>query len=250
MGGTPNGSTNGVLGAPAMHSALRPTDSYKDAIKVEEACQAPLPESRQLGVPNIKSTGISLTEWITEEEMHLSKHGMDAMFWVRKDMTQPTYINLLKDWNIFLNEEIDTWLANETFDIYNQENLQMLGLHMHDSIKTELWHTLEPTLKGRYEGPCIFVAIMRKHQTAGPAAIRQLVCELESKSIKQVPGENVSKLCTTIYRICQRIHGMVCKVEVPKDLPELCVACFLETKTLPFNIYSMKIHDEAHERKL
>jgi len=102
-----------------MHSALRPTDSYKDAIKVEEACQAPLPESRHLGVPNIKSTGISLTEWITEEEMHLSKHGMDAVFWVQKDLTQPTYINLLKDWNIFSNEEIDTWLANEMFDIYD-----------------------------------------------------------------------------------------------------------------------------------
>jgi len=123
-------------------------------------------------------------------------------------------------------------------------------MHMHDSIKTELWPTLEPTLKGRYEGPCIFVAIMRKHQTAGPAAVRQLVHELKSKSIKQVPDENVSELCTTIYCICQQIHGMVCQNEVPKDLPELCAACFLETKTLLFNIYLTHIHKEAREQKL
>jgi len=216
MGGTPNGSTNGVMGVPAMHSVLCLTDLYKNAIKVEKACQAPLPESRHLGVPNIKSTGISLTKWITEKEMHLSKQGMDAVFWVQNDLTQPTYINLLKDWNIFSDEEIDTWLAKETFDIYNQENLQMLGLHMRKSIKTELWQTRESTLKGRYEGPHIFVTIMHEHQTAGPAAIQQLVHELKYKLIKQVLGENVSKLCTTIYHICQQIHGMVCQNEVTR----------------------------------
>jgi len=47
----------------------------------------------------------------------------------------------------------------------------MLGQHMYNSIITELWQALELTLKGRYEGPHIFVAIMYEHQTAGPAPI-------------------------------------------------------------------------------
>jgi len=120
MGRISNGSTNRVLGAPAMHSVLCPTDSYKCNQGRRSVSGSTVARSQDtLELPNIKSTGISLNEWITKEEMHLSKHGMDAMFWMQKDMTQTTYINMLKEWNIFSYDEIDTWIANETFDIYN-----------------------------------------------------------------------------------------------------------------------------------
>jgi len=59
-----------------------------------------------------------------------------------------------------LNEEINQWLADETFDVYDKQNLWMSGTYLQHSIKTDLWRAMEPTLQGRYKGPRIFVAII------------------------------------------------------------------------------------------
>jgi len=87
---------------------------------------------------------------------------MDSIFWVRKDVTTNNYVDLLEEWNQFSNEEINKWLANENanFDAYNQDNLRMSGVYLWQLIKTKLWRMLEPTLKGNFEGPRIFVAII------------------------------------------------------------------------------------------
>jgi len=62
----------------------------------------------------------------------------------------PPYTNLLEEWNQFLNEEIDKWLADESanFDEYDNENLRMAGQYLQNAVKPELWCVLESTVKG------------------------------------------------------------------------------------------------------
>jgi len=80
--------------------------------------------------------------------------------------------------------------------------------------------------------------------------MRELVQEIETLNISQEPGENIAELATKIYRICNRISGMIRATEIPQDLPEICASCFLETKTLAFNVESVRIHKEARDGKL
>jgi len=178
---------------------------------------------------------------------HIRNTGMDAVFFVRKNMVAPLYTNLLEEWNQFSNEEIDTWLADESanFDEYDNENLRMAGQYLQNAVKPELWRALESTVKGRYEGPRVFVAIIRQHQIAGPAAVRELIAEIQAMSIQQEPGENVSDLAAKIYRICKRITGMVKATKIPKDLPEICAKVFIDTKTFAFNMEAVSIHKAA-----
>jgi len=39
--------------------------------------------------------------------------GMHAVFFVQKDVTDPTYIDLLEEWNQCSNKEINQWLADK-----------------------------------------------------------------------------------------------------------------------------------------
>jgi len=107
---------------------------------MEETCQMALKESKHLGLPDHKNDAmITLTEWITAVAIHMRNTGMDSVFFVRKNTTILTYSDLLEEWNQFSNEEINQWLADETFDAYDKQNLQMSGTYLQHLIKTDLW---------------------------------------------------------------------------------------------------------------
>jgi len=236
------GGSPGVLQEPVSHSAFRSQDSLKDAMKSEETCQEPLGETQRLGLPDHKNdTSISLTEWIQAASLHMRETGMDAVFFVRKNTNVATYVDLLEEWNRFSNDEINQWLEDETFDKYDRQNLRMSGTYMRNSIKIDLWRALEQTLQGRYEGPQIFVAIVRQHQVVGPLIVRELMAEIQAMNIQEEPGENVANMATKIYGICRRISGMVRTNEIPPDLPEICARVFLNTKTTTFNVVMTNI---------
>ncbi len=236
------GGSPGVLQEPASHAAFRSQDSLKDAMKSEETCQEPLEEHSRLGMPDHKNDAtVTLTEWITNVEMHMRDTGMDAVFFVRKNTNVATYLDLLEEWNQFSNDEINQWLEDETFDKYDRQNLRMSGTYLRNSIKIDLWRALEQTLQGRYEGPRIFVAIVRQHQVVGPLIVRELMADIQAMNIQQEPGENVANMATKIYRICKRITGMVRASKIPPDLPEICAQLFLNTKTTTFNVVMTNI---------
>ncbi len=182
--------------------------------------------------------------------MHIRTNGMDGVFFARKNMTTNIYTDLLSEWNNFSNEEIDKWLEDEkvNFDKFDRENLRMSGEYLRLSLKGDMWRALEPILQGRFEGPRILVAVIRQHQIPGPSAVRDLVTEIQGMSIQQEPGEDVTVLARKIYRICKKITGMV--RSVPEDLAEICASCFLETKTLAFNIEAVRMHKQARDGEL
>ncbi len=137
---------------------------------MEESCQLAPPATKLLGLPDHKSdTGISLTAWVSVVTTHIRNTGMDSVFYVRKSLATPTFTDLLEEWNQFSNDEINKWLEDEGagFDEYDEENLRMSGQYLQNAMKPELWQALESILNGRYEGPRIFVAIIRQHQIAG-----------------------------------------------------------------------------------
>ncbi len=73
-----------------------------------------LKESKHLGLPDHKNdTIITLTEWITTITIHMRNTSMDAVFFVQKDVTNPTYIDLLEEWNQCSNKEINQWLSDK-----------------------------------------------------------------------------------------------------------------------------------------
>jgi len=124
-GGAPQG-TPGSRNTPAMHAALRPRNSYKDAMKMEESCQFAPPAAKLLGLPDHKNdTGISLTGWVSVISTHIRNCGMDLVFYVCKSLAMTTFTDLLEEWNQSSNDEIHKWLEDESagFDKYNEENV-------------------------------------------------------------------------------------------------------------------------------
>jgi len=62
-GGAPPNAPKGKCMAPLMHASLWPSDSYKDAVKIKEACQTPIDMTKQLGILDHKKVqNISLTK--------------------------------------------------------------------------------------------------------------------------------------------------------------------------------------------
>jgi hypothetical protein len=245
-GGAPTGS-HGAKPGPVSLSAYRPED-YKTAYRIEEMAEKPLPEDKRIGRAGDKKCNVSLVEWVTEVKAHMDKFGLDSVFYVRKNTTATTpFVDLLTDWNYMSNAEVTTWLAQETFDGYDNANLRMSGTFLRGSVTTEMWRALEPVIKKRIEGPRIFVAVVRAHQHVGASAVRELLLEIQKLKIYNEPAENVEDLSTKIYVIASKIVGMVIATDVPKDLAEVCASCFLKTKTLAFNIRATKIHQDASD---
>jgi len=115
------GGAPGTLTEPVTHSAFCSQDSLKDAMKSEETCQMALKENLRLGLPDHKNDAtVTLTEWITNVALHMQNTGMDAVFFVRKNINVATYTDLLEEWNRFSNDKINQWLDDETFDKYDR----------------------------------------------------------------------------------------------------------------------------------
>jgi len=93
-------------------------------MKSEETCQTALKENLCLGLPDHKNDAtVTLTEWITNVVLHMRNTGMDAVFFVRKNINVATYTDLLEEWNRFSNDKINQWLDDEMFDKYDWQNL-------------------------------------------------------------------------------------------------------------------------------
>ena len=64
----------------ASSHARRPT-TFRDAEKVETACQAPLPEELRLGLMTETDHTTSLQQWIREIKTKIVACGMDTVFY-------------------------------------------------------------------------------------------------------------------------------------------------------------------------